>query len=198
MVLPTQIHGVFTGFILPVKKVRYSLLFLIRHIPLPMTKRPDIMTEYKCLMKFWPIWKWDIALKTWNISHYAYGIYWAHSVMFHNSGSQQAQTTGFSPKHHQLHEKNLHKQLTLEEIATYAKYSPTYLSNIFSQKSGMSIINYFNLLKIQKACSLLDFTDKKIKEIAYELAFNDPYYFSKVFTKHMHLSPREYREKKKG
>ncbi len=94
--------------------------------------------------------------------------------------------------------KNLHKQLTLEEIAAYAKYSPTYLSNIFSQKSGMSIINYFNLLKIQKACSLLDFTDKKIKEIAYELAFNDPYYFSKVFTKHMHLSPREYREKKKG
>ena len=94
--------------------------------------------------------------------------------------------------------KNLHKQLTLEEIAAYAKYSPTYLSNIFSQKSGMSIINYFNLLKIQKASSLLDFTDKKIKEIAYELAFNDPYYFSKVFTKHMHLSPREYREKKKG
>lgn len=86
MVLPTQIHGVFTGFILPVKKVRYSLLFLIRHIPLPMTKRPDTMTEYKCLTKFWPIWKWDIALKTWNISHYAYGIYWAHSVMFHNSG----------------------------------------------------------------------------------------------------------------
>ena len=62
--------------------------------------------------------------------------------------------------------KNLHKQLTLEEIATYAKYSPTYLSNIFSQKSGMSIINYFNLLKIQKACSLLDFTDKKIRFIS--------------------------------
>ena len=45
---------------------------------------------------------------------------------------------------------------------------------------------------------LLDFTDKKAKEIAFELAFNDPYYFSKVFTKYMHMSPKEYRMKKKG
>lgn len=43
----------------------------------------------------------------------------------------------------------------------------------------MSPINYFNQLKIQKACQLLDFTDKKAKEIAFELAFNDPYYFQK-------------------
>ncbi len=93
---------------------------------------------------------------------------------------------------------NLHRQLTLQEIADYAKYSPAYLSNTFTQKSGMSVINYFNLLKIQEACRLLDFTDLKIKEIAYRLAFNDPYYFSKVFTKYMHLSPREYKDKKKG
>lgn len=62
----------------------------------------------------------------------------------------------------------------------------------------MSPINYFNQLKIQKACQLLDFTDKKAKEIAFELAFSDPYYFSKVFTKYMHMSPKEYRMKKKG
>ena len=60
----------------------------------------------------------------------------------------------------------------------------------------MSPINYFNQLKIQKACQLLDFTDKKAKEIAFELAFNDPYYFSKVFTKYMHMSPKEYRMKR--
>lgn len=39
---------------------------------------------------------------------------------------------------------------------------------------------------------------QKAKEIAFELAFNDPYYFSKVFTKYMHMSPKEYRMKKKG
>lgn len=93
---------------------------------------------------------------------------------------------------------NLDKQLTLEDMAESVNYSPTYLSTLFTQKSGMSPINYFNQLKIQKACQLLDFTDKKAKEIAFELAFNDPYYFSKVFTKYMHMSPKEYRMKKKG
>mgnify|MGYP000013614795 FL=1 len=93
---------------------------------------------------------------------------------------------------------NLDKQLTLEDMAKSVNYSPTYLSTLFTQKSGMSPINYFNQLKIQKACQLLDFTDKKAKEIAFELAFNDPYYFSKVFTKYMHMSPKEYRMKKKG
>lgn len=93
---------------------------------------------------------------------------------------------------------NLNKQLTLEEIANYVNYSPNYLSSIFTQKSGLSLINYFNQLKIQKACQLLDFTNKSIKEIAFELAFNDPYYFSKVFTKHMNFSPKSYRKKKKG
>jgi len=93
---------------------------------------------------------------------------------------------------------NINKQLTIEEIAENVNYSSNYLSSIFIQKSGMSLINYFNQLKIQKACQLLDFTDKNIKEIAFELAFSDPYYFSKVFTKHMHISPRGYRNKKKG
>mgnify|MGYP000358166556 CR=1 FL=1 len=93
---------------------------------------------------------------------------------------------------------NMHKQLTQEDMAKYVSSSPTYLSTLFTQKSGMSPINYFNQLKIKKACQLLDFTDKKAKEIAFELAFNDPYYFSQVFTKYMHMSPKEYRMKKKG
>lgn len=93
---------------------------------------------------------------------------------------------------------NLNKQLTLEDIAQSVNYSPTYLSTVFTQKAGMSPISYFNQLKIQKACQLLDFTDKKAKEIAFELSFSDPYYFSKVFSKYMHMSPKEYRMKKKG
>lgn len=93
---------------------------------------------------------------------------------------------------------NISKQLTLEEIAGKVNYSPSYLSSVFTQKTGMSPINYFNQLKIQKSCRLLDFTDMKIKEIAFELGFSDQYYFSKVFSKFMHTSPKDYREKQKG
>lgn len=93
---------------------------------------------------------------------------------------------------------NIDKQLTLNEIADSVNYSPTYLSSLFSKKCDMAPLYYFNQLKIQRACHLLDFTDKKIKEIAYELSFSDPYYFSRVFSKYIGLSPQEYRKKKKG
>ena len=93
---------------------------------------------------------------------------------------------------------NLDKQLDLDEMAEFVNYSPSYFSSLFTEKAGMSPINYFNLLKIQKACELLDFTDMKIKEIAFRLAFSDQYYFTKVFAQYMHMSPKDYREKTNG
>lgn len=93
---------------------------------------------------------------------------------------------------------NLHRQLSLEDIARSVNYSPAYLGGLFAEKAGMSPIHYFNQLKIQRACQLLDFTDMKVKEIAFSLSFRDPYYFSKVFVRYMHVSPTEYRMKKKG
>lgn len=93
---------------------------------------------------------------------------------------------------------NTSHRLTLEEIAQSVKYSPSYLSNIFTQRTGMTPIDYFNHLKIQRACVLLDFSEMKIKEIAFELGFSDQYYFSKVFAKYMAMSPLAYKKKQKG
>lgn len=93
---------------------------------------------------------------------------------------------------------NLSNSITLDEMAEQVNYSPAYIGTLFMKKTGMSLINYFNQLKIQRACRLLDFTDKKIKEIAYDLGFSDPFYFSKVFQKYMHMSPKDYRKFRKG
>ncbi|MGE4586956.1 MAG: AraC family transcriptional regulator [Mangrovibacterium sp.] len=94
-----------------------------------------------------------------------------------------------------LMEQNLHKQLTLEEIAGEAGYSPSYLTSVFRRKTGYSPLNYFSHLKISKACEYLDFSRKKIKEIAFLMGYSDPYYFSKDFRKKTGLSPRNYRNR---
>jgi AraC-like DNA-binding protein len=93
---------------------------------------------------------------------------------------------------------NLDGTLSLDDMAHFVHYSASYLSTVFAQKTGLPPIAYFNQLKIQKACRLLDFTDMKVKEIAFELSFSDQYYFSKVFTKYMKMSPVGYRKKRKG
>ena len=61
------------------------------------------------------------------------------------------------------------------------------------QKTGHSPLAYYNLLKIQEACNLLDNTPMKLNQICYKLGIDDPYYFSRLFTKIMGMSPRNYR-----
>lgn len=63
----------------------------------------------------------------------------------------------------------------------------------FKASTGHSPLAYFNLLKIQEACRLLDHTSMKLNQVCYKLRIDDPYYFSRLFKKIMGMSPRAYR-----
>ena len=86
--------------------------------------------------------------------------------------------------------------LSLEEMAQEVNLSPSHFSYLFKKKTGFSPIEYFNHLKIQQACQYLLFTDLRVKEISFKLGLEDPYYFSRMFTKVMGMSPNSYREKR--
>jgi AraC-like DNA-binding protein len=58
-------------------------------------------------------------------------------------------------------------------------------------------MEYYTQLKIQRACSYLQFSDLKLKEIAFRLGFYDPFHFSKAFKQEMGIAPKEYRKKYK-
>ena len=94
--------------------------------------------------------------------------------------------------------ENLEKHITLSEMAASVGYSPSHFSLIFKREIGHAPLNYFNLLKIQQACFLLDTTDMKIKQICYKIGIEDAYYFSRLFNKIMGMSPREYKKSQKG
>jgi AraC-like DNA-binding protein len=93
---------------------------------------------------------------------------------------------------------HINGQINLTDLASLCGYSVSHYSLVFRKKTSRSPIEYFNNLKIQKACQILDFTDSHIKEIATQLNFEDQFYFSRVFKKVMGISPVEYRRKKKG
>lgn len=93
-------------------------------------------------------------------------------------------------------QNHLDKALTLESIASEINLSVSHYSNVFRKKTGYSPVVYFNHLKIQHACQYLQFTTLRINEIATKLGIEDPYYFSRMFTKIMGLSPIEYRNRK--
>ena len=92
-------------------------------------------------------------------------------------------------------QENIDHNLTLEQLAAYFKYSPSHFSMLFQKETGSSPINYFIRLKIQKACQYIELTNLKLNEIALRLGFEEPAYFSRLFTKVMGISPSAYRAK---
>ena len=92
-------------------------------------------------------------------------------------------------------QENVHCNLTLASLASYFNYSPSYFSNLFSKETGVSPINYFLRLKIQKACYYMEMTKMSTGDIARKLGFKELSYFSRLFSKTMGISPTEYRIK---
>lgn len=88
---------------------------------------------------------------------------------------------------------NLNSNYTLQELAGELNISASHYSDLFKKKTGSSPIQFFNQLKIHKACQYLYFTDISIKELCINLGFIDPYYFSRLFKKLMGIAPVKYR-----
>jgi AraC-like DNA-binding protein len=98
----------------------------------------------------------------------------------------------------ELMQNKIQAVLTLNELASFANLSVTHFSARFKKKTGYSPIEYFNHLKIQKACQYLSFTNMAVKELAINVGVDDPYYFSRMFTRLMGISPSEYRKRNKN
>lgn len=93
-------------------------------------------------------------------------------------------------------QKHLHQTLTLQQLAAEVHISPSHYSALFKKKTGYPPLEYFNHIKVQKACQYLQFTNLQVKEIAYKLGINDPFYFSRFFSNVMGQSPLDYRNRK--
>ena len=89
--------------------------------------------------------------------------------------------------------ENINKNLTVQEIASFVNYSPSYFYRKFMQEIGIAPMTYFTKMKINKAYGLLKDTDLKINQIATLLGYTDPLYFSRVFSKEAGVSPQQYR-----
>lgn len=89
--------------------------------------------------------------------------------------------------------ENINKNISLNEFSSLYHYSPSRFSGLFKEKTGYAPIDYFIQMKMQKASQLLDFTDQSVKEISINMGFDDPYYFSRRFSKVIGMSPTQYR-----
>lgn len=90
------------------------------------------------------------------------------------------------------------ENLSLNEVAGAVGVSANYLSAVFSQSMNRTFVEYVTDKRMEKAKKLLRDTDESSGEIATLVGYKDPHYFSFVFKKTQGISPREYRNRKKG
>ena len=94
---------------------------------------------------------------------------------------------------HRYIEQSYHENITLTALAEQYHMDASYLSRIFSQKYGETIIAFLTRIRMEKAAELMKDQDKKLETISFLVGYDDYNYFSRVFRKKMGCSPREYR-----
>ncbi len=90
--------------------------------------------------------------------------------------------------------ENIGQRLSLNEMAAYVGYSVSHFSAIFRKNTGQSPLEYFNRQKVKKACDMLETTDIQINQLCYKVGIDDPYYFSRLFSRIVGCSPQNYRK----
>lgn len=86
------------------------------------------------------------------------------------------------------------ENFSVADLAKKACLSRSMLHRKLKKYEGISANDYIIKLKLIRAKELLKNDSLTISEIAYQLGFNDPSYFNKVFKKHQKLTPGDYKK----
>ena len=84
---------------------------------------------------------------------------------------------------------------TVKSMASQLTISPRYLSDLLKQETGKTALEHIHIFIIGEAKNLLLSSDHTVAETAYQLGFENPPYFSRLFKKEVGLTPVEYKEK---
>jgi AraC-like DNA-binding protein len=93
---------------------------------------------------------------------------------------------------------HLHGSLELDELAAQFKLSRFHFAKTYRALTGHAPIQDFIQLKMAQACRLLDQGTLEVRQIAEQLGYDDPYYFSRLFRKVVGMAPSHYRALHQG
>lgn len=91
----------------------------------------------------------------------------------------------------QLH---LEEDLSLNHLAEHFHKNASALSHSFSKETGTGLTKYIQQTRIREALRLFNSTDFSVSDVAIMVGYQDFSYFSKIFSKHTGMSPREYKK----
>lgn len=89
---------------------------------------------------------------------------------------------------------HIQERITVDSLAGYTGLSPSHLSRLFKQETGVSISDYIREKKVGKAQELLRFSDFSLIEISSFLSFSSQSHFTQMFREFTGMTPKKYRD----
>lgn len=89
-------------------------------------------------------------------------------------------------------EEHITEEITLHMLSEAAGYSVWHSARIFRELTGKPPFEYIRLLRLSKAAMSLKGGDKKIVDVAFDFVFDSHEGFTRAFSKHFGISPRDY------
>ncbi len=88
------------------------------------------------------------------------------------------------------------RRITLSEAASVVGMNPTAFCNAFKASTGISLVRFLTLYRLQVAARLLRSTDMYVSQVAYHVGFSDAPHFTRLFKREYKMSPTAYRNAK--
>jgi len=93
----------------------------------------------------------------------------------------------------QKEQPSLHGIPTVQYLAAQLNYTPNYLSDMLRSLTGLNAQQHIHQKLIERSKELLSTTNLSISEVAYQLGFEHPQSFSRLFKMKTRVSPVEFR-----
>ncbi len=91
-------------------------------------------------------------------------------------------------------ENRLDNNISVDDVAICSGYSSRHLYSAFKKRTNVSLSNYIRLRKLTQASYMIRQSGRPITEIVLMYGFDSLQHFSRLFKKHFHMSPTEYRK----
>lgn len=117
------------------------------------------------------------------------GVFWENAENQEEAGDQDAVTLAVS-----YIKKNLSKNISRTNVASYVHLNEEYFSRLFKQQTGETFKDYVMMEKMREAQKLLKNSRLSVSIIASKVGYDNFSHFSKMFKKITDQTPQEYRK----
>lgn len=90
-------------------------------------------------------------------------------------------------------EEHYKEEISLEQAASVIGFSSYYFARLMKEYLNMSFVDYITSVRIGNAKKLLETTSLSVKEVGYEVGYEDPNYFTRVFKRMEGRTPSQYK-----